>query len=1099
MRLIEKISQYTGLDMQTERVRLSLTQGIGVHFSGFKAASKDGNISVRASDVTVNIAAKELFRGRISPTRIFLVQPEIGVFLKNNDTNRDIEGLREINRIPFFWTNDLFSLRVEKGQLNIINRDYELPDFSLNILRKNPSTPTLVLNSMGKIRIMGEDIPYTLKGTLTPSPKMDFLASTDLIVETGKAPINLLPTGHAFFFTRGTFMTRLNIKSGPGDIIEANGRISMNSIHYRIISNDQQKDFFFPEFSLDFLSRIDGEKWRFSLITLKSNDISINASLNLDFGNPENLFLGLSIKSEIMPVTVFKDIFPSPLLSSWIEKELFPTLTQGDIKLNLFELNGSIEEIRNLSLPQNHSAIRLDLECKKIVLSKDEFHIPHRDISSQISLENGEFRISDINANIGLSRIRHADFRMKDIFNSKAYEFRIEGIIRLEELLWYKESRYMPEKLHIQLDKIGQISGNLDCDWTMAFEDGWRFPKILKGYFHFTDCHLVQEQFILPLSLKKADVYIDEAALNKFNAKGSFGLSPFSLSGSFEVTDNQIQFHRADISADTEINQLLSLIVDPAKIPLAFEKPLACRIEAVKEPDYYSFAGNVALDGIILEKGKYLITPPGKEDNFIFDIRYRPGELLELRKSIARFGNSLIGISGVHNINSPGDTVINLSAHKISLEDFDIRPKGKSTRFKGSINGDLKINLFSNDSEDLLLTGNLKGENIYIETERLLSPLRECEFQFGLDGKMLKIDLLRMKIGKSDISVNGSLSGWREVKGILTIKSGYIDTLDLATERDIYASDDGVDSEDALPKNFDLMVYMEADKGRWRELIFGPSKTNISLKNGALEVLDSSICLEHGTAEITGFYKTGNTPKISFSGNIRLSDQPVDEILGSLHLPKDKIEGELHISANLSVNGRRKEELLPSLSGDANITMVDGNINDSRVFLKALDFLSLQNIFKGRWPGFKDSGLYFESINADAAILNGVVKSDNFIMKSPVFNAIAYGKADLDKKSVDFTLGIQPHGSIDALVSRIPLLGHIITGEKKSIIAYPFLVKGAISDPEVTFSPLKGLGEGVGGIFERLLMTPSRIINDLRKETPENEDHTIDEKRDKNR
>ena len=120
-------------------------------------------------------------------------------------------------------------------------------------------------------------------------------------------------------------------------------------------------------------------------------------------------------------------------------------------------------------------------------------------------------------------------------------------------------------------------------------------------------------------------------------------------------------------------------------------------------------------------------------------------------------------------------------------------------------------------------------------------------------------------------------------------------------------------------------------------------------------------------------------------------------------------------------------------------------------------------------------------IASTTEIMHGIINSDNFIMKSPVFNAVAYGKADLVEKTMDFTLGVQPYGSIDTLVSSIPLLGEIITGEKKSIIAYPFLVKGPILDPDVKFTPLKGLGEGVGGIFMRLFMTPTRIFSDLQK------------------
>jgi len=43
-------------------------------------------------------------------------------------------------------------------------------------------------------------------------------------------------------------------------------------------------------------------------------------------------------------------------------------------------------------------------------------------------------------------------------------------------------------------------------------------------------------------------------------------------------------------------------------------------------------------------------------------------------------------------------------------------------------------------------------------------------------------------------------------------------------------------------------------------------------------------------------------------------------------------------------------------------------------------------------------------------------------MKSPVLNAVAAGTADLGQVLVDVDLGVQPLGTIDTVVSSIPLL-----------------------------------------------------------------------------
>jgi hypothetical protein len=100
-------------------------------------------------------------------------------------------------------------------------------------------------------------------------------------------------------------------------------------------------------------------------------------------------------------------------------------------------------------------------------------------------------------------------------------------------------------------------------------------------------------------------------------------------------------------------------------------------------------------------------------------------------------------------------------------------------------------------------------------------------------------------------------------------------------------------------------------------------------------------------------------------------------------------------------------------------------------------------------------------------------------MKSPAFNAVATGKMDMVGSTIDFSLGAQPLETIDTIVSSIPILGYILTGEEKSILTYYFNVEGPLTDPKVTYVPFKNLGTGVADTFKRLFLTPVRIFKDI--------------------
>jgi uncharacterized protein YhdP len=232
-----------------------------------------------------------------------------------------------------------------------------------------------------------------------------------------------------------------------------------------------------------------------------------------------------------------------------------------------------------------------------------------------------------------------------------------------------------------------------------------------------------------------------------------------------------------------------------------------------------------------------------------------------------------------------------------------------------------------------------------------------------------------------------------------------------------------------------------------------------------------------------GHVKRGKEPETLLSGRIRLTAQPVQELAKLLGLKDTYVEGEATMEAVLSTKGRRAQDLIPGLSGSAHFIVEKGTIRKSKVIFKVLDFLSLQKIFKQKLPDVSKEGLYFDTIGGNVAITNGILTTENLIMKSPVFNAAAQGTVDLSKKRVDLDLGAHPLGTIDFLVSKIPIVGYILTGKKKALLVYYFRVEGPLSKPEVRYVPLKNLGGSVMGFIKRVFFTPERILEELAKIT----------------
>jgi hypothetical protein len=329
-----------------------------------------------------------------------------------------------------------------------------------------------------------------------------------------------------------------------------------------------------------------------------------------------------------------------------------------------------------------------------------------------------------------------------------------------------------------------------------------------------------------------------------------------------------------------------------------------------------------------------------------------------------------------------------------------------------------------------------------INPSKTLPQINDCSFQLDFsDGKAL-IKESNMKVGKSSFSITGTIMGWNELKGDLKIHSDYLDLSELLPMKEFSSVHDHSEGAPGFMDHFNIAMQTDVTAGTWRKLPFGPAKADLIFDNENIIIKDSQVNLDRGDLTIRGHMLKNPDPEMFFTGDVHINDKPIDELLDEVEINYKGLKGPIMLNGTFSAKGKDKKDLISNLNGSLNVSITQGLIKNPNVIIKVLDFLSLQKIFEQRPADLKEEGLYFENLSGDAVIEQGVLKSENFVMRSPVMNAVANGRANLAEGTVDFIMGAQPHGTIDSLLSKIPILGYIITGENKSIVAYPFEVKG---------------------------------------------------------
>jgi hypothetical protein len=713
--------------------------------------------------------------------------------------------------------------------------------------------------------------------------------------------------------------------------------------------------------------------------------------------------------------------------------------------------------------------------CSEFLVSGPGIPIPFRDVSARVLYRDGELLIVDLRGLLEDSTVREGRLEVRNLLEEhQTWDILVDGEFRLETLMRQRELDIIPPDALRKLERIGPVSGALSCRAWFHHREGWGFPRTREGLFVVRDGLVRQPELRLPLRLARTEIRVSEAEGNRFQAAGAWGVSDFEAEGRFGSGTSGFPFQAAEVSARVDMNEALPVLLRGFELPLAFDGPVATRFSLVSEKEHWRCRGRVDLQEVTLRNDEVSMHPPGAEDRIAFDLMIGPGEHLTLERVQCRFRGSVLELSGGYDLERKDLFTLEVSAPALDLADLGLRFHDHGRPTEGRVRGEVKIMASRRDPLATMVLGTVKGEGISAQLHRIPSPVRDASFALDFSGKTVGVNRCRMRVGQSEIEVDGTLEGWRRIKGRLGVHAEFLNPDDFVREPSEVAA-----SSRLVPERLNVRLEVHGRTANWRRFRFGPLRAEVHLKDGEIRLARSRIRLPNGVLTSNGHIRGGADPEIRLVNHVRLSDQPLPDLLESLDIDGPFLEGTLNMQAFLTLKGRRAKDLLPSLSGNADVVIRDGVAGRTGVFSRILEMLSLQKIFKNKPRGLADEGFYFEQMKGYAVINRGVLATENFTMESPIYNAVAAGEADLVEKTVRFTLGIQPLETLDTIVSRIPVIGYALTGKDRSFLTYYFEVTGPMSDPSTRHVPFRHLGKGAAGVLKRLFLSPVRLYDTL--------------------
>ena len=265
-------------------------------------------------------------------------------------------------------------------------------------------------------------------------------------------------------------------------------------------------------------------------------------------------------------------------------------------------------------------------------------------------------------------------------------------------------------------------------------------------------------------------------------------------------------------------------------------------------------------------------------------------------------------------------------------------------------------------------------------------------------------------------------------------------------------------------------MVVQVESFKYKDFTWNPFQARI-------QFLESGVAIDVTRATVCG---------IDAPGVVKISDQGVEldfrfsaraqDLNPTVVCLSDRtrlMTGEFDLDGKLVARG--KDNPLADYSrGSVEFLARDGRIYRANTLAKILAVVNLTEIFRGQVPDLSKEGFAYSTMKITGTLQDGRLTLGEFFINGSSMKIYGNGDIDLLKNEMNLNVFVAPLKTVDAVVSRVPLLGKVLTGKSETLLSYPFRVTGPIDDAQVTALPQPvAIGSGVMGIMRAHLETPA--------------------------
>lgn len=335
----------------------------------------------------------------------------------------------------------------------------------------------------------------------------------------------------------------------------------------------------------------------------------------------------------------------------------------------------------------------------------------------------------------------------------------------------------------------------------------------------------------------------------------------------------------------------------------------------------------------------------------------------------------------------------------------------------------------------------------------------------------LHIKTLSGQVDNSTVHLKGTVSDLTKPVMVLRATSPYLEIEDMVALARIRT----VKKENESPDSPEMKINISAETGTFYNIPFKRLHTELAYEKRVLNVQALEAASMGGKVSTKGKIDM-NGPMPRYQTKFSVDKISAEELIKRSGWKNATIIGPFSAQGELAVMGGTLSDMKKTVQGRVTVNMGKGVIRDYPILSKIFSILNVSQLFKFQLPDMVSDGMPYNEINANFLFGDGFVSTNDLFVKSDAMNIAAIGKTDMIREEIDATFGVQPLQTVDKIVSRIPVVGWIITGKEGTFVTTYFQVKGKVRNPTVTAIPFQSMATGVVDIFKRVFQLPVKIF-----------------------